>query len=320
MTLPPKPFASYEAMAMPTLTEKQLDAIVRHHELRLDGPIRTITSTGVVHSLWSLGHKFVLRVPKQEPMCLGDHRCESVAIPLARSAGVRTPNLVLFDDSLTILDVPYSVVERIEGTNLAASSFGHKAFEEVGVQLAKLHAADLTFGVDPWLRDTSESPAETYFDEVIAAGLLHVEGLRWLRDLCARLDAVIEEGPKPPVSFIHGDVKPDNVMVDVSGLVHLIDWGDAGFGDPAYDFQSLPLQSVDVALRGYRSARLEDPTLEARILRRIISRSLANMRRAPLAGPSWYRPIAANLTDLLTFAIDCPEMWSAWTRTRRSNL
>jgi len=44
-----------------------------------------------------------------------------------------------------------------------------------------------------------------------------------------------------------------------------------------------------------------------------ITRSLSNLRRTPLLGPSWYRPIAANLTDLLTFAVDKPSVWNAWT-------
>ena len=112
--------------------------------------------------------------------------------------------------------------------------------------------------------------------------------------------------------FIHGDVKPDNVMVEPTGRVQLIDWGDAGFADPAYDFQSLPMRSIETALRGYRSIRNDDPTLEARIIRRVLARSLSNLCRTPLTGPSWYRPIAANLTDLLTFAIDRRHTWDAW--------
>jgi aminoglycoside phosphotransferase (APT) family kinase protein len=257
-----------------------------------------------------------LRVPKNETMCLGDHRCEAVAIPLVLRAGVRTPSLVVFDDSLSILDVPYSVVSRIDGTDLAGESFEHPAFEEVGRELAKLHAADFSSHGHPWLRDTSDLPAEAHLEEVLDAGLLHTDGIRWVRALCERLDSVIAAGPDAAQVFIHGDVKPDNVMVDRFGAVHLIDWGDAGFGDPAHDFQSLPMRSIETALRGYRHVRDDDPTLEARVARRVIARSLSNLRRTPLAGPSWYRPIAANITDMLTFAIDNPTAWARWTQTR----
>ncbi len=300
---------------MPSLTADQLKATANGHGLDLDGPITRLASSGVVHSLWSLGSQWVVRVPKNESMCLGDHRCEVVAIPLARRAGVRTPTLVVFDDSLSILDVPYSVVTRIDGADLAGVPFEHVAFEEVGRELAKLHAADLSPHEHAWLRDTSDLAAEAHLGEVLAAGLLHAEGVRWLRALCERLDRSIAAGPNAPRVFIHGDIKPDNVMVDSLGAVHLIDWGDAGFGDPAHDFQSLPMRSVETALRGYRQVRDDDPTLEKRIVRRIVARSLSNLRRTPLSGPSWYRPIAANLTDLLTFAIDHPTAWARWTET-----
>lgn len=314
MTLPPRPLASYEQMPLPSLSESQLQAIVNQHGLHLDGPITRMVSTGVVHSLWSLGSRWVLRVPKNETMSLGDHRCEAVAIPLALRAGVRTPALVVFDDSLSILDVPYSVVDLVDGIDLAGEPFGHEAFEQVGCELAKLHSADLTDHHHAWLRDTSDVPAEAHFDEVLDAGLLHRDAVSWLRRLCEGLDVIIDSGPEPLVTFIHNDVKPDNVMLDKSGQTQLIDWGDAGFGDAAHDFEALAMRSTDNALRGYRTVRDDDPTLEARIIRRVVARSLSNMRRTPREGPSWYRPIAANLTDILTFAIDEPNRWRAWTQ------
>jgi aminoglycoside phosphotransferase (APT) family kinase protein len=311
MTSPLIPLAAYEVMPSPTLTDDQLRAIVERHRIELDGPVVSLRSSGVVHSLWALGSRWVLRVPKNETMCLGDHRCEAVAIPLALAAGVRTPALHVFDDSLTILDVPFSIVSRVHGRDLSADPFGHPSYEHVGRELATLHAADLGASHHPWLRETYEPAAEELFDHVVRAGLLHRAGTAWVASLCERLDGVIAPHDSPTV-FVHCDVKPDNVMIDSSGDVQLIDWGDAGFGDPAYDFQSLPMHSIEVALRGYRSVHTDDPALEARIVRRVLARSLANLSRAPLAGPSWYRPVAANLTDLLTFAIDRRRVWESW--------
>ena len=106
-------------MPFVTITDEQLQAIVNRHQLKLDGSIEPMPSNGVVHSLWSLGPDYVLRVPKPEEMCLGDLRAEVVAIPIARNAGVRTPDLVVFDDSCAILDVPYAIVERVHGTDLS---------------------------------------------------------------------------------------------------------------------------------------------------------------------------------------------------------
>jgi aminoglycoside phosphotransferase (APT) family kinase protein len=231
-------------MPMPYVSKAELDAIVAQHRLSIDGPTVPIESAGVVHALWRLGSKLLLRVPKDEAMCLADHRCEAVAIPLAIDAGVRTPRLVVFDDSLELLSVPYSVVEYISGENLTdlrpIDDHYQRTYEQLGEQLALLHRPTVPSSVNPWLRMPGDSPAEAFFDEVVAAGLLHVDGVAWLRDVCSRLDGVIAEAVSPPSVLLHNDIKPDNLMIDEVGDVHLIDWGDCGYGDPADDFHALP--------------------------------------------------------------------------------
>jgi hypothetical protein len=43
------------------------------------------------------------------------------------------------------------------------------------------------------------------------------------------------------------------------GLLALIDWGDAGWGDPTLDFAAVPLDSISAVLEGYdRTERLGD--------------------------------------------------------------
>ena len=320
MTLAPWPLAEYELLPLPTLSPELLGAIVRRHGLDLDGPIVAMHSTGVVHALWALGSQWVLRVPKDEAMCIGDHRCEAIAIPLARAAGVRTPGIVAFNDSGDILDVPYSIVERIDGHDLVSlrqDNPAHDAtYRQLGVQLALLHRVGESSTPHPWLREPEAGPAEALFDEASQAGLIHEDGITWLQNLVTRLDDSISSGPPAPRVLLHNDVKPDNAMLDRRGSLHLIDWGDAGYGDPVLDFHSLPLRSAQAALQGYRANIEGDLTLETRLIRRVVARSISGLRRTPRLGPSWYRPIAATLTDLFTFSADHPDLWRAWTYAR----
>lgn len=271
-------------------------------------------SGGVVHALWSIGDHLVLRIPKNETMCIGDALCEIAAIPRARAAGVRTPGLAAFDTARDIVDVPYSIVERVHGVNLSALKNDDTRladlYRDLGRQLALVHRASRE--PNPSFRTPDTETIDVVLDEALRAGMLHPAGIDWFRALLDRLDRRLE-GESAEACFLHNDVKPDNAMLDMAGRLHLIDWGDASIGDAANDFHSLPLTAVVHALDGYRAAGARDDGIEARILRRIAIRSLTALRRAPLTGPSWYRPLAATLTDLLTFAIADPARWGRWT-------
>lgn len=59
------------------------------------------------------------------------------------------------------------------------------------------------------------------------------------------------------VRFIHNDIHDMNVMCSPAGeLLAIIDWGDAGWGDPTLDFAAIPLDAIPHALEGYE---LEKP-------------------------------------------------------------
>jgi hypothetical protein len=50
--------------------------------------------------------------------------------------------------------------------------------------------------------------------------------------------------------------------------IELIDWGDAGWGDPALDLCGMDLRAIPLAIKGYREVQAFecDDTLEARVL------------------------------------------------------
>jgi aminoglycoside phosphotransferase (APT) family kinase protein len=128
----------------------------------------------------------------------------------------------------------------------------------------------------------------------------------WLAGLLADLPHESERR-----CFLHNDLKPDNVMIDSLGQSVLIDWGDAGIGDPALDFGVLPMTAMAQAFDGYRAVLGADvdETLEQRAVHQAICRAVYGLRRSPLRGPSWYRPVAASLSDLFAYATDHPATW-----------
>ena len=310
--LSPLPIAAYEAAPFAQLTDAQLRAIVMKHSLAVDTPPASLPTNGVVHALWSLGSQYVLRVPKNETMCIGDLRAEVAAIPVALASGVRTPALIAFSEERDIIEVPYTIVERVNGVDLSTFAPTDPAlgelYRQLGHQLAMLHSAPLP-APHPSFRNIERSDTEALLVDTLAAGLLGDRAVAWFGSLLNDL-----AHPDAETCFVHNDMKPDNLMVNELGKLVVIDWGDAGFTDPATDFCTLPLAAAAQTLDGYREAggATGDDGLEQRFVRLAIGNAIYGLRRTPDTGPSWYRPVAAHLSDLLLFATDQPNVWQRW--------
>ena len=303
MTDTTPPASSYETAPFPELTLGQLRAIVARHRLDLgdvgDDEIERLTSTGVINSIWALGPRWVLRVPKMVDEGVSDTRTESVAVPVAHAAGVRTPALVVFDDSGEIVDGLYTIYERVHGVTLDVAA-SPVVLRDLGAQLARLHR-DVTSCPDPkgWLDD-----AGRYED---ASSLLEEAPpeVRWLEEVLARLQpAITTTTVRELRRFVHNDVQPTNVLVTAANEAVLIDWGDAGWGDPVEDFRNLPPQWLPTALTGYRSVMPvdDDDTAEQRIMWDQACRALYYAHHRP-----------QYVAELRAFAEEDPALWSAWT-------
>lgn len=109
---------SWDSVPFPQLTKDQVRAILRRHALPVGiRDVRPLPSTGVLNTIIAIGDKFVLRVPKNMSEGLSDTYTEAVAAPVARSVGVRTPELIAFDDSREIVDVH---IRSLSGCPVAA--------------------------------------------------------------------------------------------------------------------------------------------------------------------------------------------------------
>jgi aminoglycoside phosphotransferase (APT) family kinase protein len=147
-----------------------------------------------------------------------------------RTFGLPVPSPRLFDDSGTIFDHPYCVLEYVEGSHRVESSDPAATGRLFATQLAAIHRVD---GARPEL---SALPART---EKVGRVLVHPPD---------HLDDSLDEGtvrrhllsrwppPEPdrPV-LLHGDFWVGNLLWRGDEIVAVIDWEDASTGDPLTD-------------------------------------------------------------------------------------
>jgi hygromycin-B 7''-O-kinase len=191
----------------------QIAAIAAAHGVP-DGPLVPIESIGIINSVYLLGDRFVLRVSRDHPGHVAQARREALAIPAAVDAGVSTPQLVSYDDSLEILPVPFLIVDQVNGTNAesldAVPPEPRAAWRRLGVDVGRLH-----------LSSAPPPPGEPWPDELRdARDLVELRaGDGWISPLEARrlhgwLDRLAPlVGASEPV-FINGDLQMSNVLLD----------------------------------------------------------------------------------------------------------
>lgn len=108
-----------------------------------------------------------------------------------------------------------------------------------------------------------------------------------------------------PLMAIQPCRRPTNVIVRSGEYAAIIDWGDAGWDDPALDFAYIPLRAVPAALGGYREvAALDgDDGAEARILWDHLGLALDHLDRPARPGSAdWDGALAARWVELIAGA------------------
>jgi aminoglycoside phosphotransferase (APT) family kinase protein len=295
----------------PPMAVATLEAICERHGLSA-GKISRVSDAGIFNAIYLVGSEHVLRVPRVAPPFVDAIRKESVAVPAARAAGVMTPALVAFDDSLDLLPVPYAIYERVHGEALGLLDLGPDdtpgVWRNVGRDLAILHEGVGEHGPVAGLECEPLPDPRPIPDELASAGYITSEEARWLSgwlDLLAPLALA-----SLPRRFRHGDLQTTNVMVRPSPPTYLalIDWGACGWGDAALDFAGIPLRAVPFVLEGYREVATlpEDETAEARILWRHLQIALYRLGRPPQPGLSWAERPAAMMLEIMRFFLGTP--------------
>jgi aminoglycoside phosphotransferase (APT) family kinase protein len=304
---------------LPSVTDEMLHAIASRQGLN-GASISRPPQVGIFNAIYGLGDDLIVRVPRNHLRFIGAMRNETVAVPLARAAGVRTPALVAFDDTLDILPVPYSIYERVPGTALELlpgdPAYAASVWHELGRDLARLHLGVERTGPATrllvWDQKTDPHP----LPEIIArAGYFTSVEANWLTSWLDRLAPYVESAPAP--RFLHGDTQASNVIADPRTRTYnaVIDWGSCLWDDIALDFSGISLRAVPALLEGYRQiAGSDDETIEARILWQHLRIALHQLRGQPKPQSSWAeRPIGMPLDILLFFTGDHLDgKWRQW--------
>ena len=292
------------------------------HRHGLDGDVFSpLPEVGIFNRIYPLGEGLLLRVPRDHPAFVAAARKESVAVPAAREAGVRTPRMISFDDTGDLLSVPYSIYERVHGETLGLLDLDPAeapgAWRDLGRDLSRLHSGVPEDGPTAGLELEPMPDPRPWPDEISAEGYFTSTEARWFSEWLDRLaPAALATVHR---RFLHGDSQATNVMVGSETLEYLavLDWGGSGWGDPAWDFAGVPLRVVPFMLEGYREvAPLSgDETAEARIiLWRHLQLSLYLLRRDPQPERSWAERPLGMLLDVMRFLLHDPgEKWSRWT-------
>jgi aminoglycoside phosphotransferase (APT) family kinase protein len=248
-----------------------IEAMFARHGV--SGPWEELPSTGVANWIFAT-NDVVLRVATDHPEAVPDARTESVAAPAARTAGVLTPRLIAFDDTRTLVARPFSLWERVHGETLGAAPLSRdatvKVWRAVGGELAKLHVRVRACADPNGYLDQPGRAQDVHgaLKHLLAAQKITADALR-------RIESLAEELQPPPLCeverrLIHDDLHAMNVMCTPGGeLLAILDWGDAGWGDPALDFAAMPLDGIGPAVEGYeaRSGHSGRSALVARIAR-----------------------------------------------------
>ena len=294
------------------LTDDHCAAIARLHNLPAIDP-EPLPSAGVINMIYRCGDDLLLRVPRDHPGNLRQARAEALVAPAARAAGVCTPRMVVYDDSGSILPVPYCVVERVRGATLGLldrePGDTPAAWCGLGHDLALLHTRVSPANLAGTLRSAGPPPdPRVLAEERGSDGWFTGLETRWLTAWLDRIApaALVEVAP----CCIHQDVQATNIMVrdDTLGYLALLDWGCAAWGDPAWDFFGMPLRAVPTILAGYREvAPLPyDEGAEVRILWRHLQMSLLVLPRGAAPGLSWGERPVAWLLEVMRFFFDAP--------------
>ena len=307
-----------ERYAVPVVNEETVRLIASRFDLPLGLTAERLPDVGINNAIFTLGEHLILRVARNDPEIFASVQKEALVIPLARQLGVRTPELLAFDDSLELLPTPYGVFERAVGQTLGLLELPLSAagdvWREVGRNIARLHAGIDDMGLIAALPNASLETAQP--DDLEIAGYFTKSEANWFTTWLERLDDL--SGSSQARRFIHADLQATNIIVsyqpgeDEASFVALLDWGASGWGDPAADLAGVPTRALPYVVDGYSEVAELDESLAPRVMACHVRATLASAMRRPKPGQSWAERPLSRLVDLFRFGLEQQSgMWQS---------
>lgn len=273
------------------------------------GPCELMAASGMVNEAWMLDDRYVLRITVVE-VAADEAAREAWVVPIARAAGIRSPELLVADTSLSLIELPYTIYERARGELLGNLEINPAEFaetyRELGREMALLHEIEIPEEKRSGLHDSFTYSGEKQIAKTLDAGKINAGEAREIEGWISRLNAVI--GDRDRRAFLHQDIHPWNIFVDpaTNELTAIIDWGDAAWGDPAGEFSSMPIIAMPEMFAGYAEAGgIIDDSMKARALMFGLGLSMWELREldtARFSRPWWRHPVGGFDEAFDTFA------------------
>ena len=160
---------------------------------------------------------------------------------------IRVPKIVMADDSRSVCDYDFALVEYIDSENFFDYIRGRDAdvcqalLGQIDAQLRKLHAFQCSRPGLPLDERTPEAPCEEIVLENALLGLDLAaeynrsieEGKNQIQDAIGRLLSSIER--RSTFHLIHGELSPEHVLINRTETVYLIDYEGLKFFDLEFE-------------------------------------------------------------------------------------
>jgi len=205
-------------------------------------PIEYLQTSGTDNAMWRIrtgdGDDVVMRLPRRPGAAAGVEKEMAVLRRVAAAnLGVATPLVCHVGSPSSAFPHLWSVLGWIDGTDawnnrhesdglasdLARAVSGIGAITDVDVQPRSPGSRGGPLG--PLIEDLHR-----WLEHPLAAARIDINAVTRLTDQAREL----ADEPVTPC-FVHGDLIPGNLLISEGRLSAIIDWGGAGWGDPAQD-------------------------------------------------------------------------------------